>query len=323
MKKILLLCLAAFFIVNVQAQDDKATLIALKAEADAKKAEVDAVTAELGAIQAKIDALPGWRKGALGIIGIDWKGSNNWYANAFPNSSSNSVGFAGTAYAHNIQDKYFWRNNASLNIGALRFTELGTDGEPVAGAEDKLRVVTDAFQLTSLYGYRLSPKIAISAMADYRTVVIGSDTGVDSTSTGFNNPGYLDIGAGITWTPMENLVAVIHPINYNIVFANDALGFVSSLGTKYVVDYTQKLPMGIAWTSNLSGFFSYKDNSPGASLHNTTWTNGFSFTAFKGIGVSAQVGLRWNEQEATLLGGNPVGENPMQSFYVIGLSYSL
>ena len=36
--------------------------------------------------------------------------------------------------------------------------------------------------------------------------------------------GYLDAGVGATWTPVTDLVVVIHPLNYNFVFAdNDAV----------------------------------------------------------------------------------------------------
>ncbi|MFK7933019.1 MAG: DUF3078 domain-containing protein [Saprospiraceae bacterium] len=320
MKKLLFLSFALTFAFNLFAQTDLEKLAELKADLATKQATADAAVAEANAVKAAIEALPGWRKGAVGILGASFSGSRQWFANAVPNSSSNGVSFALTGFAHNIQDKYFWRNNGQLNLAALRFQEQDADGNDV-GAEQNLQFTTDALQLTSLYGYRLNDKIAISALGEYRTVVIGGDETDEKPGTGFNNPGYLDLGAGVTWTPIANLVAVFHPLNYNFIFSNNDLAFTSSLGAKYVVDYTRSLPMGVAWTSNLTGFFSYKSNDP--SLHNFTWTNGVSFTAWKGIGVSAQLGLRSSEQEALLVGNQPVGENPLQSYYVIGLSYSL
>ncbi len=44
---------------------------------------------------------------------------------------------------------------------------------------------------------------------------------------------------------------------------------------KLVADYTQKLPMGVAWKSNLSAFVSCKDLS---NFSNWTWVNGLSFS---------------------------------------------
>lgn len=64
-----------------------------------------------------------------------------------------------------------------------------------------------------LYGRNLSEKWAASALMEYRTTIIDN----------FNDPGYLDVGIGVTWTPIDNLIVVIHPLNYNFVFAkNDA-----------------------------------------------------------------------------------------------------
>ena len=325
MKKLVLLCLAVIFAFNAQAQDDTATLEALKTELAAKKAAADAAAGEAAAVQAKIDALPGWRTGGLGILGFNLNNSRDWFANAVPNSSSRGLSFGLSGFAHQIQPKYFWRNNGTLNLGAVRFED--TSINYAEGEEPALQVTTDAIQVTSLYGYRLNDKIAISALGDFKTLFLGTalqNNVADSLATGFLNPGYLDIGAGITWTPITNLVAVIHPLNYNFIFANDAYNFQSSLGAKIVIDYTQSLPKGIAWKSNLSSFLSYKDVP---ELSNWQWTNGFSFTAFKGVGVSLEYALRGNKQEALNLGKNADGtaltDNKVQQYFIMGLSYAL
>jgi len=316
MKKILLLSLAVIFAFSAQAQDDKAALAALKTELAAKKAAADAAVAEVGAVQAKIDALPGWRYGGVGILGLNFSGTSDWVTNAVPNSSSSSPSIALTGYAHNNQSKYFWRNNASLNVSGLRFTN---DDLPEEDQQDSLQIVNNSFNLSSLFGYKLTEKIAISALGEYRTVVLKNN--INGVESEFNNPGYLDVGVGVTWTPIENLVVVLHPLNYNIVLPSKS--FESSLGTKYVIDYTRKLPMGIAWTSSMTGFFSYSD-AANPNLHSWNWTNGFSFTAFKGIGVSAQLITRRNAQEAFKFGNiTDDGDNVTQLAYVIGLSYSL
>lgn len=325
MKKFLLLCLAVIFVFNAQAQDDTATLEALKTELAAKQAVADAAAGEAAAVQAKIDALPGWRTGGLGILGFNLNNSKDWFANAVPTSASRGLSFGLSGFAHQIQPKYFWRNNGTLNLGAVRFADTSIDY--AEGEEPALQVTTDAIQVTSLYGYRLNDKIAISAMGDFKTLFLGTrlqEGTPDSLATGFLNPGYLDLGAGITWTPMDNLIAVIHPLNYNFIFANDNYNFQSSLGAKIVVDYTQSLKKGIAWKSNFSSFLSYKDIP---ELSNWQWTNGFSFTAFKGVGVSLEYALRGNKQEALNLGKNIDGtaltDNKLQQYFIMGLSYSL
>lgn len=315
MKKLLLLTLAIIFAVNLQAQTDKEALATLKAELAEKKAAVDAAEAEAAAVQAKIDALPGWRCGGVGIFGLNFSGTSDWITNPVPNSSSYAPSIALAGFAHNIQPKYFWRNNANLNISGLRFTNKDL---PENEQQDSLQIVNNSFTLTSLFGYRLNEKIAISSLAEYRTVVLSNT--INGEESAFNSPGFLDIGVGITWTPIENLVAVLHPLNYNIVFPSGE--FESSLGTKYVVNYTRNLPMGVAWTSELSGFFSYS-SAENPNLHNFNWINGVSFTAFKGIGVSGQLVLRRNAQEAFKFAGiTSDDDNLTQISYVVGLSYS-
>ena len=146
---------------------------------------------------------------------------------------------------------------------------------------------------------------AASALGEYRTSILSN----------FNNPGYLDIGVGFTYTPLPNLVITAHPINYNFIIAKDDGDYNSSLGAKIVANYTTNLFPGVAWRSNLSSFISYNGND----LSNYTWINGINLKAFKGIGIGIEYGLRWNPQETAareLTSGT-------QSYYAIGISYSL
>ena len=143
-------------------------------------------------------------------------------------------------------------------------------------------------------------------MGEYRTSILDGK---------LNNPGYLDLGVGATWTPVTDLVVVMHPLNYNFVFAEDKVNFDSSLGAKVVADYTRKITPNIGWKSNLSAFLSY-DNS---DLSNWVWVNTFS-TAYKGIGIGLDIGLRNNKQESLAAGRD---DNPLQSYWIIGLSYAV
>ena len=80
------------------------------------------------------------------------------------------------------------------------------------------------FTISSLYGRKLNDKWAVSALGEYRTSIINN----------FNDPGFLDLGIGMTWTPIADLVVVIHPLNYNFVFAKNDAAFDSSAGAKIV-----------------------------------------------------------------------------------------
>ena len=107
------------------------------------------------------------------------------------------------------------------------------------------------------------------------------------------------------------IVLALSIVNVNFVFAKDDSKFTPSLGCKIVGDYTYEIIKGVNWRSNLTGFFSYKKSDP--TLHNGTWTNWFGFNLWKGIGVGAEFGLRYSEQEISEL----------QNYYTVGLSYKI
>ncbi len=305
MKKIvvLLLLLAAGFSLKAQTADE------LKKELKSKKDSISNLEKKAKEIQKKIDELPGWRKGAFGTVGMSLSGFSNWYARKAPNTSAGNIGITVNGFANLIEDKFFWRNSATINLG---WVKLDDRDDPTDS--DAFETATDVFTVTSLYGRRLNKKWALSGLAEYRTTLIEN----------FNNPGYLDVGAGLTWTPTKKIVVVIHPGNYNFVFSDSGTAFESSLGAKIIADYTAKYNK-LSVKSNLSLFQSYNSND----LSNWTWTNSFGYTLWKGIGLGFEFGLRNNRQEAlnNALLTNPAAtfgniDNKLQSYWLFGLSYS-
>ena len=305
MKKIFfaLLCVS---VVTLNAQT-KEELQAQKAE---KQAIADAAQGEANALQAQIDALPGWRKGAFGTIGGSLSNFNNWYSQGTPNNASGNIGFTVNAFANLIEDEFFWRNSLTTNLNWVKLDNKDSNTD-----DDSFNPTTDVFNISSLYGRNIAKNLAISGLAEYRTTLLDN----------FNDPGYLDVGVGATWTPIENLIVVVHPLNYNFVFADGDSVFESSLGAKIVADYTRQIG-AINFKTNLSAFQSYKSGD----YSNWTWTNSFSYTLWKMIGVGFDFGLRSNKQEALNYSINTLGnagetfesvDNDLQSYYTFGLSY--
>ncbi|MDA8874061.1 DUF3078 domain-containing protein [Winogradskyella sp.] len=301
MKTKILLSITLLLCVSLTFAQSKEELQKQKAE---KQVEADKYQGEAEAIQAQIDALPGWRVGAFGTIGGSLSNFSNWYAQGAPNNSSGNIGFTVNAFANKLEDKYFWRNNLNLN---LNWTKLDDKDNPLDS--DNFEPTTDVFNLTSLYGRKLSDKWAVSGLLEYRTTLLNN----------FNDPGYIDLGVGFTWTPITDLVVVIHPLNYNFVFADSNTVFESSLGAKIVADYTRQIGK-FNFKTNLSAFQSYEDGD----LSNWTWINSFGYTLWKGIGVGFDFGLRSNRQEAANFQGTtlPAADNDLQSYYTVGLSYN-
>lgn len=308
MKKIFLACLL-FTTVFTYGQTTE-ELRALKKE---KKDSISAIQSRVDAIQKRLDNLPGWRYGAFGTVGGSFSGFDNWYAQGTPNVSSGNIAVTLNTYANLKQAEYFWRNSLNVNLAWVKFDDKDDPND-----DDSFRESTDVFNISSLYGYNLTDKLALSGLGEYRTTLI----------TNINNPGYLDIGVGLTWTPVDNLVITVNPLNYNFVFSDDDNIYDSSAGTKFLVDYTRKFGK-VSLKSNFSGFLSYKDSN----YSNYTWTNSLGYTLWKNFGVGFEFGLRDNKQEALDYAINKQPEpdadanfnsidNKLQTYYVLGINYS-
>lgn len=309
MKKVLfvLVSICAFSTAYGQTIDE------LKAEQAIKKDSVAAIQGRVDALQGQIDAFPGWKKGVFGTIGANLSGSKNWYSQGIPNNSAGNIGIGVNGFANLDKEKFFWRNSGNANLQWVKI-----DNKDIDTDNDSFNGTTDVFTITSLYGYKLSEKFAISALGEYRTSIINN----------FNDPGYLDAGVGVTWTPITDMVVVIHPLNYNFVFAKNDAVYEGSAGAKIVVDYTKKIG-AVNFKTNFSTFQSYKSSD----LSNWTWINSFGYTLWKGIGIGFEFGLRNNKQEAL---ANELGQTPAitptptfdnidvktQSYYMFGLNYA-
>ncbi|MDX1317975.1 MAG: DUF3078 domain-containing protein, partial [Xanthomarina gelatinilytica] len=264
-------------------------------------------------LQKQIDTYPGWKFGAFGTIGASFSNFNNWYAQGSPNNSAGNISITVNPHAKLDRDNYFWYNTANINLSWVKFDDKDDPND-----DDNFRESSDVFNVTSLFGYKITKSLAASTLAEYRTTIIKN----------FNDPGYLDLGVGITWTPIENLVVVVHPLNYNFVFADNDAIFESSLGAKVVANYNRSFG-GLKFNSNLSAFMSYEDSD----LSNWTWINSLSYTVWKGIGLGFELGLRDSKQEALnyALGqwdGTGTApdfdnvDNAVQVYTTFGLSYN-
>jgi hypothetical protein len=285
----------------------------LKSEQKAKKDSISAIQARVDDLQKQIDTYPGWKFGAFGTIGASFSNFNNWYAQGSPNNSAGNISITVNPHAKLDTDKYFWYNTANINLSWVKFDDKDDPND-----DDSFRESSDVFNVTSLFGYKITKSLAASTLAEYRTTIIKN----------FNDPGYLDLGVGITWTPIENLVVVVHPLNYNFVFADNDAIFESSLGAKVVANYNRSFG-GLKFNSNLSAFMSYEDSD----LSNWTWINSLSYTVWKGIGLGFELGLRDSKQEALnyALGqwdGTGTApdfdnvDNAVQVYTTFGLSYN-
>lgn len=307
-KKITFLLLSFFIMATATGQ----TSDTLRTGKKAKQSELKQLTKELAKIQKRADKLIGeiayledslkvypiWSKGIFGTVGFNLTSFQNWLSKDEPSTVASTVGFTFNGFFNLEEKKYFWKNSVNFNLNWLKF-----DNKDIPTDRSSYQVTSDAFNASSLWGYRVAKKFAASGSAEYRTALLEGR---------WNNPGFLDAGIGGSWTPMKDMVIAIHPLNYNKVFSKDNLN--SSLGLKVIGEYARKFPLGINWKTSVSSFFSYRSGE----LNNWNWTNGLS-KDFGNLGIGVDVALKQNRQEAK---ARELENNPFQYFYIVGLSYN-
>ena len=334
-----------FFLVATVAQAQ--SLEELKSMKSDKEAALAAIQAEVDALDKQIYTFPGWKIGGVGVAGFNLLRNNNWYALNTPNSESSGLNVGLGAFANLDREKYFWRNLLDISIArTANFTDHNRD-------LTKSVALTNGLNLSSLFGYKIAPKWALSAEGRYTTTILTLDPrdvnviSDDEYALQFNAPGQATISAGLTWLPINNLVVLIHPLGYQKNWPGE---FISSAGAKIGATYAAEIVKGVSWTSNLSAFIPYSgdktvdfvnpvteaalgtsDLYSAGDLTNWEWINGFSTSIWKGVGLAFNLGLKQNRQQADLQraiitsdGGviQNTEKSPLQSYYTLGLSYT-
>jgi len=307
---------------DMSLEELKAKKADLEAQQKAKADEAAAFQGDIDALANEITILSGWNTGVSGLVGLNFGNSNKWIASPNPTSSSSALAIGVTGFANREAKKYFWNNKLIINKAWQDIDILDEDDDLFdQGTVDLLNV-------SSLAGYKLTEKIAISGLAELNTS-IGN----------FLEPGTFDIGVGVTWKPIPNLVVVIHPLNYHIAWSADGdADSQGSIGAKLRADYQDEFSISgrkVAWSSTLTSFIPYNDkktslksvdkfgnaltNDAGdiimrdAGLFEYTWLNTLSFQVWDGIGVGLTFGIRDADFEF----------QDLQTFYTLGLSYTL
>ncbi len=341
--------LSLLLVVGFASLSTAQTVDELKAMKSDKEAALAELQGEVDALTKQIDEFPGWKVGGVGVAGFNLLSNNDWYALATPNSSNNALNLGFGGFANLDREKFFWRNLLSANAALSQAkTDKGIDNDSPDDPTNRTVALVNGLDLTSLFGYKLSEKIALSAEAKWLSSIIAAEqegNNITGYKVAFNDPGQLTVSAGITWTPINNLVVLIHPLGYQ---KNWPGSLISSPGAKIGASYAAEILPGIAWTSNLSAFIPYGNGDgfvdhldaddnllaqveySAGELMNWTWVNGFSTSLFKGLGVAFNLGLRGDKQIAdlgqlkagTATTGAELTDNPLQSYYTLGLAYT-
>jgi len=338
------LVLGLFCFAGIQAQ----SLEELKSMKADKEAAIIALQSEVDGLDKQIYTFPGWKFGGVGVAGFNALSNNDWYALGTPNASNQALSIGVGGFANLDLEKYFWRNLIDVNVArSAAFTDKDNNNT-------KTVALTNGLNLSSLFGYKIAPKWALSAEGRYTTSLLKfapNDLNSlldDEYEFALNSPGQATISAGLTWLPINNLVVIIHPLGYQQNWPGE---FISSAGAKIGATYAGEIIKNVSWTSNLTAFVPYGGSDEAvklissdevtvlgtqlyeqSDLVNWEWINGFSTSIWKGVGLAFNVGLKQNKQQADL--GQALlkesndsflpnfSENPLQSYYTLGLAYT-
>ncbi len=282
----------------IELKEKRAEIEALKAEV---QAEVDAYQAEIDVIDSELEILGGWQKGLLGSVGLNFARQRNLATSPNPNSSTSSLAIGVNAYANSIREDDFWRNKAVINLGWQSLDTDTQDDEKDGFLDDR---TIDLLNISSLYGRKISETLALSGLGE-----------LNSSIFNLFNPGTVDLGAGLTYSPNSDLVVVVHPINYHIAFSRtEGVSSEGAGGAKIRADYNHTFPNGLGWASTLTSFIPYQSKDP--TLFEYTWLNSLNYTIAGGVGLNLTLGLRSSEFERLT-----PESSKTQTWYSFGVSY--
>ena len=110
------------------------------------------------------------------------------------------------------RDRHLWQNRLELAYGLNNTSSNGT------------RKTNDKIYLSSTYGYRVAKNLYLSGLLTFNTQ---SANGYDYSGdepvfmSQFMAPGYLSVGAGLTWTPKKWFTATLAPATWRGTFVTD------------------------------------------------------------------------------------------------------
>ncbi|HEX4875171.1 MAG TPA: DUF3078 domain-containing protein [Chitinophagaceae bacterium] len=209
-----------------------------------------------------------WKKGGLYSLNISQASLSNWAAGG--DDFSLAINSLLSLYAFYQKDKHSWDNTFDFNLGYVNTTSLGS------------RKNDDRFDLLSKYGYALTSKLNLAALANIRSQFFKGYTFGNNTKTLTSNifaPGYLLLSAGLDYKPNKNLSIFFSPATARWVIVNDtelsnkgAYGVTPGkksnmeFGAFATINYLKDISKNVTYKSRLDLFSNYRRNPENIDL---------------------------------------------------------
>jgi len=235
----------------------------------------------------------GWKKGIIMNLGIAQGNTSNWAAGA--EQSSFTINSYVNLFANLKRGRTQWFNNLDLFYALINTTSQGT------------RKNDDRIDFFSKYSYKLKPKWAVGAVANFRTQFTnGYDYGKTPKEliSGFMAPGYLTLAPGIDWQPVDYFSVFISPISgrwtfvtkpelvtlYNVEQGKKVR---TEFGGYLTANFKKEILKNVVYSARLDLYSNYLDGK--AKNVDVFWTNVIAMKVNKFLAVTYNFDLIYDD----------------------------
>ncbi|HEY5369878.1 MAG TPA: DUF3078 domain-containing protein [Hanamia sp.] len=239
----------------------------------------------------KIDSSKIWNTGGLFNLNIGQGSQSNWAAGGddFSFSLNTYLGL----YGFYKKGRYSWDNTLEMNYGVINTTSVGT------------RKNDDRIDLLSKGGYGLTKNLSLSGLLNFHSQFAkGYSYDKDGSKTllsDFLAPGYVLLGLGLDYKPVEGLSIFVSPItsrwtivNNDTLSAHGAYGVTpgkkvrNEIGAFASINYMKKITKTILYKGRLDLFSNYEHNPQDVDVN---MTNMFQASISKVFSVNLNINL--------------------------------
>jgi len=209
------------------------------------------------------DAIPQvWKKGGIYTINLSQGSLSNWAAGG--DNFSISVNSYLGLHAFYKKGHHSWDNTFDFNLGYVNTTSLGA------------RKNDDRLDILSKYGHRLTEKLNLAGLVNFRSQLFDGYTYSDDKKTfssAFLSPAYLIVSPGIDWKPDGYFSLFVSPITARWVIVKDdtlsAKGVygvdpgehsILEFGAFLTANYLRDLSPNVTYKARLDLFSNYRHN---------------------------------------------------------------
>ena len=203
-----------------------------------------------------------WKKGGIYTINLSQGSLSNWAAGG--DNFSISVNSYLGLHAFYKKGHHSWDNTFDFNLGYVNTTSLGA------------RKNDDRLDILSKYGHRLTEKLNLAGLVNFRSQLFDGYTYSDDKKTfssAFLSPAYLIVSPGIDWKPDGYFSLFVSPITARwVILKDDTLSAkgvygvdpgeqsILEFGAFLTANYLRDLSPNVTYKARLDLFSNYRHN---------------------------------------------------------------